>query len=319
MKLSNQLKGIICILLAAFGFSLMTFFVRISGDLPTMQKAFFRNAVAAVIAGATLISKHERFSIKKGCGGDIFFRCLFGTTGMIANFYAIDHLGIADANMLNKLSPFFAILVSIVLVKERPSKMDWAAILVAFLGALLIIRPGQSLTAGPALLGLYGGFGAGTAYAFVRRLGQKKERTTVIVLCFSLFSCLLTGPFLLFDFHPMTGKQWLSLILAGGSAALGQFSITTAYKYAPAKDISVFDYTQVIFAAILGMIFLSETPVPLSILGYVLIIGTAVFRWNRMRKMPDTKETDSNENDSNDVNEQKLKPEEEIKQHAEDH
>jgi len=75
----------------------------------------------------------------------------------------------------------------------------------------------------------------------------------------------------------------------------------------------------VIFAAILGMIFLSETPVPLSILGYVLIIGTAVFRWNRMRKMPDTKETDSNENDSNDVNEQKLKPEEEIKQHAEDH
>ena len=55
-------------MLAAFGFSLMTFFVRISGDLPTMQKAFFRNAVAAVIAGATLITKHERFSIKKGCG-----------------------------------------------------------------------------------------------------------------------------------------------------------------------------------------------------------------------------------------------------------
>jgi len=283
-KLSDQSKGIICVILAAFGFSLMTFFVRISGDLPTMQKAFFRNAVALLIAGITLLSKKEPIRIKKGCGGDIFFRCLFGTTGMIANFYAVDHLGIADANMLNKLSPFFAILVSIPLLKEKPSRMDWAALLVAFLGAVLIIRPGATLTLGPALLGLYGGFGAGTAYAFVRRLGRKQERTPIIVFCFSAFSCLLTGPFLIFSYHHMTGLQWLCLILAGASAALGQFSITTAYKYAPAKDISVFDYTQVIFAAIWGMLFLDELPVPLSIAGYILIIGTAVVRWHFMRK-----------------------------------
>ena len=71
--------------------------------------------------------------------------------------------------------------------------------------------------------------------------------------------------------------------MAGACAALGQFSITTAYKFAPAKEISVFDYTQVIFAAVLGMIFLNETPVPLSILGYVIIIGTAVARWYYLR------------------------------------
>ena len=282
-KLSNQAKGILCVFAAAFGFSLMTFFVRISGDIPTMQKAFFRNAVAAVIAMGTLLAAKEPFRIKKGCGRDIFFRCLFGTTGMIANFYAIDHLGIADANMLNKLSPFFAILVSIPLLSEKPSRLDWASLLIAFTGALLIIRPGISFTVGPALLGLYGGFGAGTAYAFVRRLGRKGEKTTTIVLCFSLFSCLLTGPYLIFDYHPMTGKQWLCLILAGACAALGQYGITSAYKFAPAKDISVFDYTQVIFAALWGMLFLGETPVPLSIAGYVLIIGTAVYRWHRMR------------------------------------
>ena len=105
----------------------------------------------------------------------------------------------------------------------------------------------------------------------------------MIVLCFSLFSCLVTAPFLLFDFHPMSAQQWLCLIMAGVSAALGQFSITTAYKFAPAKEISVFDYTQVIFAAVLGMIFLKETPVPLSIVGYVIIIGTAVGRWYYLR------------------------------------
>lgn len=288
---TDHAKGIACVIVAAFGFSLMTFFIRQSGDLPTLQKAFFRNAFAAIIAVISLVgakqgSKEERgYSsfIKPGCARDIFFRCLFGTSGMIANFYAVDHLGIADANMLNKLSPFFAILLSIPILKEKPSKLDWASVLVAFLGALLIIRPGTNLALVPALLGLYGGFGAGTAYVFVRSLGRKGERTSVIVLCFSLFSCLVTLPQLIFAFHPMTGQQWFYLCLAGISAALGQFGITTAYKFAPAKDISVFDYTQVVFAALLGILFLGETPVPLSIVGYIIIIGTAFYRWYKFR------------------------------------
>ncbi len=282
-KDKSMLKGVLCIMLAALGFSLMTFFVRISGDVPTMQKAFFRNAVAAVIATVPILKSKNKFHIKKGCFPDIAFRCIFGTSGLICNFYAIDRLGIADANMLNKLSPFFAILLSIPLVKEVPNLIDITATIVAFIGALFIIRPGGDVSVFPALMGLYGGFGAGTAYVFVRRLGIKGERTPVIVLCFSLFSCLVTLPFLIFDFHPMSARQWLCLIMAGACAALGQFSITTAYKFAPAKEISVFDYTQVIFAAVLGMIFLNETPVPLSILGYVIIIGTAVARWYYLR------------------------------------
>jgi drug/metabolite transporter (DMT)-like permease len=77
----------------------------------------------------------------------------------------------------------------------------------------------------------------------------------------------------------MSFKQFMFLMLAGVGASVGQFSITTAYKYAPAKEISVFDYTQVIFAAIWGMIFLGEIPVMLSIIGYIIIIGMAVLRW----------------------------------------
>ncbi|MBR1852432.1 MAG: DMT family transporter [Lachnospiraceae bacterium] len=275
-----HIKGILCILAAAFGFSLMTFFVRISGDVPTMQKAFFRNAFAALVTIILLLRSKEGFRVKKGSWGDIAWRCVFGTSGLICNFYAIDRLGIADANMLNKLSPFFAIILSIPILKEVPSAMDVTATVIAFIGALFIIRPGGDLSVVPALVGLYGGFGAGTAYVFVRRLGGKGERTPIIVLCFSVFSCLVTAPFLIFDFHPMTLRQWLCLIMAGVSASVGQFGITTAYKFAPAKEISVFDYTQVIFAALLGILFLHETPEPFSIVGYVIIIGIALVRWH---------------------------------------
>ena len=75
----------------------------------------------------------------------------------------------------------------------------------------------------------------------------------------------------------MESKQLIFLILAGLSAAVGQFGITSAYKCAPAKDISVFDYTQVLFAALWGILFLGEIPVTLSIIGYIIIIGVAVF------------------------------------------
>ncbi len=279
-KMNNKSKGIICILLAAFGFSLMTFFVRISGDIPTMEKAFFRNAVAGMVSLFLLLKSGEKVKITKGCGGDIFFRCLFGTSGLIANFYAIDKLNIADANMLNKLSPFFAVLISIPILKEKPKKIDILAVLIAFMGAMLIVRPsGSNVQLVPALIGLYGGFGAGTAYVFVRRLGKKGERTPVIVLCFSLFSTLVTIPFIIMDFVMLTPWQLLMLVLAGVSATLGQFSITSAYKFAPAKEISVFDYTQVIFAALLGIMFLGEVPTVLSVIGYAVIIGVAVFRW----------------------------------------
>ncbi|MBR3308237.1 MAG: DMT family transporter [Lachnospiraceae bacterium] len=275
----DHLKGFLCILSAALGFSLMTFFVRLSGELPTMQKAFFRNIVAAVVASVLILRSEDKFRIKKGSAGDIFWRCAFGTSGLIANFYAIDRLGLSDANILNKLSPFFAILVSIPVMKEVPGTVDIIATVVAFIGAVFIIRPGQGLSTIPALIGLYGGFGAGTAYAFVRRLGKKGERTEIIVFCFSAFSCLVTAPFLIFGYVHMEAWQLLSLIAAGVAASLGQFSITTAYRFAPARELSVFDYTQVIFAAVWGMIFFDEKPVMLSIIGYVIIIGTAVVRW----------------------------------------
>ena len=278
--MNNTTKGIVCIILAALGFSLMTFFVRLSGNVPTMEKAFFRNAFAAVVSFILLKREGEKFHVKRENRSDLFFRCLFGTSGLIANFYAIDKIGIADANMLNKLSPFFAIVLSIPILKERPKKIDILTTLVAFLGAVLIVRPGSGISNTiPALIGLYGGFGAGFAYVFVRKLGGKGEKTPIIVLCFSLFSCLVCIPFIIPIFVLPTFKQLFLLILAGLAATLGQFGITSAYKFAPAREISVFDYTQVVFAALLGILFLHEIPVPLSIAGYVIIIGVAIFRW----------------------------------------
>ena len=198
--------------------------------------------------------------------------------GLICNFYAIDRLNISDANMLNKLSPFFAILMSIFILKEKASKKEWLIVAVAFVGALFVIKPGFNMALGPALMGTLGGFGAGVAYTFVRKRGKNGVRGPIIVMFFSTFSTLVCLPFFLMSYQPMTWKQLLFLLGAGMAATGGQLSITAAYTYAPAKEISVYDYTQVIFAAIWGFCFFGQVPDVISIVGYVIIIGAAVCR-----------------------------------------
>lgn len=279
-KVTNQhVIGLIFVLLAALGFSLMTFFVKLSGDLPTMQKVFFRNAVAAIIAFVTLLRTPEKFHVKKGSWGYLFLRSIMGTLGMIANFWAIDRLALPDSNILNKMSPFFAIIMSYFILKEKPNRVEWISVIIAFIGAVFVVKPTRGVASWPAVVGLLGGFAAGFAYTCVRKLGKMGERGPMIVFFFSAFSSLISAPFLIFGYHHMSWLQLLYLVLAGVSAALGQFSITAAYTHAPAKEISVFDYTQVIFAAILGGIFFSEVPDKYSIIGYVIIIGVALFRW----------------------------------------
>ena len=282
--MSNKNKGIFHILLAAFFFSLMSFMVKMSGDLPVMQKAFFRNAIASLMAIMILAGTEEKFKIKKGSVPMLLIRSVCGTIGIVCNFYAIDHMHIADANMLNKLSPFFAIIASIFILKEKAYKKDWLIVLVAFCGALFVMKPSFSMKAVPAVVGAAGGLGAGMAYTFVRRLGKHGERGPVIIMFFSVMSTLFCLPFMILDYHPMNWQQILTLLGAGCAAAGGQLNVTAAYRYAPAKEISVFDYSQVVFAALLGMIFLGEVPDGLSVIGYILIIGAAVYRWADGRK-----------------------------------
>ena len=277
--MSKRNLGILSILLSAVCFALMSFFVRLSGDLPTMQKAFFRNAVAMVVIGITLFRSGEGFLPKRGNIPYLLLRSVCGIIGILGNFYAIDKMNISDANMLNKLSPFFAIIFSRLLLIEKAGRKEWCAVVAAFFGAMLVAKPTFNMESVPAMIGILGGLGAGAAYTFVRMASQKGERGSVIIFFFSVFSTLVTLPLMLADFKPMTMEQLLCLLGAGAAATGGQIFITRAYSFAPAREISVFDYSQVIFAAVLGFIFLNQLPDIFSILGYVIIIGAAVWKW----------------------------------------
>lgn len=285
--MSARYKGICFIVLSALCFTFMNVFVRLSGDLPSVQKSFFRNLIAFIVAFIMIVRSSDGFKIEKGNLKFMIMRAGFGTIGILCNFYAVDHLVLSDASMLNKMSPFFVIIFSFLILKEKLKPAQAVAILIAFVGSLFIIKPTfTNMALVPSLLGLLGGICAGIAYAMVRLLGQRGQKGSSIVLFFSGFSCLVTLPYLILNFHPMSGLQVLTLLGAGLAAAGGQFSITAAYFHAPAKEISVYDYSQIIFSAVLGFILFQQIPDRYSVLGYVIICAMAVWMFFYNNKKP---------------------------------
>lgn len=282
---NDKTKGIIYIIISAFFFALMGLFVKLSGDLPVIQKSFFRNAVAMIFA-LVIILKKRIFELPKGKNITyLFIRSAAGTFGVLCNFYAVSTINLADASMLNKLSPFFAVIFSIFILKEKANLKQFLAITMAFVGALFVMKPSFSFDGLPGILGFLGGMGAGLAYTYVRKLTVNGFKTPLIIFYFSLFSCTVTLPWLIFDYTTMSSFQWLCLILAGLSAGIGQVFITTAYSKAPAKEISIYDYSQIIFTTLISLVVFDVLPDKFSFLGYGTIISAAIFNaWDSLRK-----------------------------------
>lgn len=279
-------KAILLLVTSALFFALMNMFVQLSGDVPTIQKTFFRNFFALIVASSVMIKNRVSIVPPKGARLDIVLRSVVGFVGVICNFYALGELNISDASLLNKMSPFFAIIFSIFLLKEKANRIQWAIILTAFVGVLFVIKPSfQNAAFIPSLVGFLGGMAAGCAYTFVRRATIHGAKGSYIVFFFSAFSCLASLPFVIFGFSPMTTEQFLMLVGAGLSAAVGQFCITAAYSYAPAKEVSIYDYSQIIFSAAIGFFVMGQLPDWLSVVGYVVIIAAAfaMFRYNNRK------------------------------------
>ena len=279
MNNNNILKGIFCIIIAGFGFALMSLFVKLSGDLPSMQKGFFRNIIAVFISSIPLIKHWRVINIPRNNTGWLVLisRSVFGTIGLVLNFYAISHISLADSSIIQKLSPFIILILSYIFFKEEMTRFQVFAIIIAFIGITLIIKPsGNNIISMGALAALLGALCAGIAYTCVRYLGTHNISGEFIIFFFSSLSSLMLLPYLILDYRTMTYYQLSMLLLAGISATIGQYGVTFAYKFAAAKNISVFDYSQVLFSGIFGYMFFGEFPDFQSLIGYIIVISVGI-------------------------------------------
>lgn len=284
--MNNVVKGIIALIISSLGFSLMSLFVKYSGDLPTVQKTFFRNFISMLIALTLVLYYRESLFGKRENQGWLLLRSALGLAGVLLNFFTIDRMVLSDADILNKLSPFFTIILCAIFLKEYIRRFQLISIVIALIGALFIIKPSFSSDTMFALIGVLGAIFAAGAYTVLRVLGSREKFYTV-VFYFSFFSTVALLPFFIYQFEAMTMNQFWMLILSGVFAAVGQFGLTIAYSFAPAKEISIFFYSTILFTALFSVIVFNEVPDTLSILGYIIIFAASYYMYmkNRPKKL----------------------------------
>lgn len=281
--LSSKVKGIFALVTSAFGFALMALCVRLcddyGGEISSFQKSFFRNAIALIIALVVFIRNYRHCSPSTLTFKSLALlsaRSLFGSVGIFANFYALSRITIAEGQTLNKTAPFFTVVFAYLFLRERVTARQLGALSIAFVGTILITKPGFAGEAAfPLAMGLLGGLGAGGAYTCVRALRNRGVDSALIILFFSAFSCLASVPFMIHGFDPMTTVQVLILLGAGVGAAIGQFGVTLAYGFAAPREIAVYDYTNILFTALFGFLFFSQIPDFWSLFGFAAILLAA--------------------------------------------
>lgn len=275
--MTNKQKGIVAMLISTFGFALMGLFIKLTGDIPVMQKVVFRTYIILITVYIMMCQSNVKISHIRH-HKLLILRSILGTFGILLNYYAIDHLILSDSSILFRLSTFSLLLFSWFFLKEKMSKEQLISIIVAFIGVIFVVKPAFDIKIIPYLIAILGALFASAAYTVVRILG-KKEQPLAVVFYFACFSSIVLTPFVIFTFQPMTLNQVIFATLAGLSASMGQVGVTYAYKYAPAKEVSIYNYFGVVFSAILSLFIFDAIPDIYSFIGYLIIFGSGYYMY----------------------------------------
>ena len=281
--MSNKTKAVFCMLISALGFTFMSVTVKYVTGIPLFEKVFFRNLISLGVAFSMLKKSSAPMFGRRENQLALLARSIFGLAGVVLNFYAIANLTLADSSMLGKLSPIFVTIMACIFLKEKIDNKQILSIIITFLGALLVIKPEFSLEMLPSLSGIMSAASAGVAYTLLRYL-KDKERPDTIIFYFSLISVVFTAPFALAEYVQPTFTQLGLLLATGVFASVGQFGITYAYKFAKATEVSIYNYSAIVFGIILGFIFFGEIPDTLSLLGGAIIIAVAFYIFKHNQK-----------------------------------
>lgn len=277
--MSERTKGAALMCTSALLFSAMQIPISLSGTtIPIMEQVFFRNIVTLILSFILIMrSGGLLFGTKKN-QPLLFVRSAFGFLGLITQFYAVAHANQGDVSTMMKLSPFMITLWAAIFLKEKIRKVQIPALLIAFLGAAFVANPAFNSNLLPLFMAFLCAFFSSVSYTLLAYFKNKVDGMTII-MHFSTFCVLACIPFMIFDFVMPTFKELLLLLLIGVFGGFGQITLTYAYRLATAAEISIYNYSGIVFSIILGYVFLSEVLDVTSVIGCALVIVAALITY----------------------------------------
>lgn len=253
-------------MLSAFGFSLMAVCVKLASGqgIPVLEIVAARALVSLVLSyvnvrrkGISLLGHKKHLLLSRGTVGALALICVY---------YAITHMPLAEATVLQYLHPMFTAVLALIFLKERIQLSTMLSIVFSFIGLLLVARPEilfglnksdlSWFAIGAAVLGA---FGSAVAYVLVRKLNETED-ASVIIFYFPMVALPLSLGLLGSDFVMPTGWAWLTLLFVGIFTQIGQIGLTKAMRTETASKATAFSYLQVVFVVLLAWLIFGEIP-----------------------------------------------------------
>lgn len=278
MKVSDRTKGILLMTASALCFAFMSIAVkRTGGTIPAYEQVFFRNLVIVIVAGAYLLRHHLPLYGPRQYQPAMFGRSILGVLGVLASFLATNTGSQADVSILSRLSPFLITAFSALFLKEKITKIQIPALLLAFGGAFVVANPKFHSNMYPIVMALLCSLASSFSYTLVGYL-KGKAHPFSIILHLGTVSVATMVPVMLLtrQFVWPTGQEFFYLLLIGIFGVLGQICLTYAYKLADASEVSIYSNTNILFAAVLGRVFFGERIAPNTLVGGGMVLAAMI-------------------------------------------
>lgn len=282
VRLERAALGIALRVGAMACFACLSAIVKWTGErgVPTFEIVFFRNAFAFVPLGL-YIWRTTGFSVlatRRPLGH--MTRSAVGLVAMTCGFSALRRLPLTDATAFQFASPLFMTAMSALVLGETVGRHRWAAVLVGFVGVLIMTRPSGHMNVAGVSLALAGAVGAAGAAVTIRQISDT-ERGATIVFYFTLGGTLLGLAGCLVDWTTPDPLTLAMLVLGGLVGGVGQILTTEAVTVAPVGVVAPFDYTQLIWATAFGFLIWGELPHAATVAGALVVAASGVYILHR--------------------------------------
>ena len=283
----NPLRGILFKVISVVIFVMMQTCIKSAGpDIPAGQITFYRSLFALVpIVGYLVFLGQLRRSFYTASLWGHFKRGFFGIVSMVAGFYGLVHLPMPDAIAIGYSSPLIAVALAALILKETVRVYRWTAVGIGMVGVVIICWPkltmfeaggmGTEQALGAAAV-IVGAFLGGLAMIQTRQL-VRTEKTTTIVLYFSLTAAGFSLVSLPFGWIALTGSQTFYLIASGFCGGVAQIFLTESYRQADVSTVAPFEYTSILLAMAIGYGLFGDIPTTAMLIGTAITISAGLF------------------------------------------
>ena len=212
-------------------------------------------------------------------------RGVIGLTTMVAAFAALTFLPLAESATIGFVAPLFSVMLSALILNEPVGRHRWSAVALGFVGVLIVMRPsGSDLPPVGLALALAAALGVAGVTITIRTIGRT-ESTPTTVLWFTLFSMAATGLLLPFFGELHDGRTWAILVALGLFGGIGQLFLTSSLRFAPVPVVVPFDYTQLLWAVLLGWALWDTHPPASTWAGAAVIVASGLYTIYREHKL----------------------------------